>query len=122
MAQDWKHRILYVGHDLTLLKSLQDTLADCKVVRSPGGDARLFIESDIKYSLLLFDDELPEMSGVELAQLTRKLKHRKRTPMVILTKEKARGVVAGLFFEKSYDVDSIVETIRARLEESKTAD
>jgi DNA-binding response OmpR family regulator len=114
------HRILYVGYHLNLLQSLSRILEDCQVVRCPGGsNAHLLIESNIKYSLFLFDDELPDITGAELAQFTRKLKHRATTPIVILSKDKARGVVAGLFFEKSYNVGSIVETITARLQDSK---
>ena len=37
--------ILYVGADLALLASLKGALKDCRVVRSPGGVARLLIES-----------------------------------------------------------------------------
>jgi DNA-binding response OmpR family regulator len=115
------HRILYVGNDLTLFKSLSDALSDCQVVRCPGG--RLFytlIESNINYALLLFDDELPDITGVELAQLTRKIKHRATTPIVILSKDRTQGVAAGLLVEKSSDIGSIVETITARLQHSKT--
>jgi DNA-binding response OmpR family regulator len=116
-------RILYVGLDHTLLFFLRDVLKkiDTEIVRCPSGRCSFcLIESDIKYALLLFDDELPDMTGVELAQFARKLEHRKSTPIVILSKEKARGVVAGLFFEKPYDVGSIVETVTARLQDSKT--
>ena len=108
------HRILYVGRDHSLLDFLRDILrkTDDSIVRCPDGrDARLFIESDIKYSLLLFDDALTDTSGVELAQFARSLKHRTTTPIVILSVDKARGMVAGLFFEKPYDVGSIVETM-----------
>jgi DNA-binding response OmpR family regulator len=127
----WKYRILYVGRDLALTVFLKDALnpLDCYVVRCPRGtEARIFIESEmpyiggsaIKYSLFLFDEQLPDMTGIELAQLTRSIKHRAATPIVILTKEKARGMVAGLFFEKPFDVVSIVETIITRLRRSKT--
>ena len=117
------HHILYVGRDLALTAFLKDELKrlDCFVVRCPDGrGARLFIESDIKYSLLLFDDELPDMTGLALAHFTSERAHRMRTPIVILSTEKARGMVAGLFFEKPYDVGSILETITARLQVSKT--
>ncbi|MGB7922906.1 MAG: response regulator [Pyrinomonadaceae bacterium] len=116
-------RILYVGLDHTLLFFLRDVLKkiDTEIVRCPSGSCSFcLIKSDIKYALLLFDDELPDMSGVELAQFTRKLKHRAATPIVILSKEKARGMVAGLFFEKPYDVGSVVGTITAGLQDSKT--
>ena len=121
--QRYKYRILYVGRDLALTELLKDELRrlDCFVVRCPDGrGARLFIESDINYSLLLFDDELPDMTGLALAHFTSEQAHRTTTPVVILSKEKARGMVAGLFFEKPFDVGSIVETIIARLKDTKT--
>ena len=91
----WKHRVLYVGRDHTLLSFLQDALAhlDCYVVRSPSGRVSYcLIESEmpyiggsaIKYSLFLFDEQLPDMTGKELAQFTRSIWHRKCTPIVIV--------------------------------------
>jgi hypothetical protein len=73
------HRILYVGVDITLAGRLTDALPGYRVVRSPvGSPATLLIRSEIKYSLLLFDDEQAE----ELGSLARSLKHREHTPVV----------------------------------------
>jgi DNA-binding response OmpR family regulator len=108
------HRILYVGRDHTLLYFLRDTLkkTDDTIVRAPSGrESHCLIHSNINYSLLLFDDDLPDMTGLDLAQFTRKLKHRKTTPIIILSKDKARGLVAGLHFEKPYDFTLLVKTI-----------
>ena len=70
------HRILYVGGDIRLPRLLADAL-DYHVVRCPDvSTARLFIEGDTKYSLLLFD----EGQAKELEQLAWSLKHRERTP------------------------------------------
>ena len=121
--QRYTYQILYVGRDHALTAFLKDELKrlDCFVVRCPSGsESRSFIASDIDYSLLLFDDELPDMTGLALAHFTSEQAHRKTTPVVILSKDKARGMVAGLFFEKPYDVDSLVQTITARLQHSKT--
>lgn len=116
-----QHRILYVGNDLALFHSLSDALSDCQIVRCPSGCLfYILIESKIEYALLLFDEDLPDITGVELAQLARKLKHRATTPILILSKDRTRGVVAGLLVVKSCDVGSIVETIAAMLQRSKT--
>ena len=123
-SPNYKYRLLYVGRDLALTAFLKDALMrlDCFVVRCPRGtEARSFIASDINYSLLLFDDELSDMTGLALAHFTSEQAHRKTTPVVILSGEKARGMVAGLYFEKPYDVDSLVQTITARLQVSKTS-
>jgi DNA-binding response OmpR family regulator len=76
-----------------------DALKDCEVVRCPSNSylARLFIGSEINYSLLLFDDKLRDTTGAELEQFTRSQKHRERTPVIIL--------------KKSDDLDSLVKAI-----------
>ena len=81
------HRVLYVGADLALLASLKGALKDCRVVRSPGGVARTLIESQINYSLLIFDGEL-----TWLADFARSLPHREHTPVFILPADKADAV------------------------------
>ena len=101
----YTYRILYVGRDHALLEFLQDALSrlDCFVVRCPrGSEARSFI-AGIDYSLLLFDDELPDISGSELEKLARQFPHREHTPIIII--------------KRSDDFDSLIETIKKRLGE-----
>jgi DNA-binding response OmpR family regulator len=96
----YKHRILYVGMNLALLNFLKDALKhlDCFIVRCPyGSPSHTLIKSDIKYSLLLLDDELPDTTGQELKDFARSLAHRKRTPIII--------------FKKSDDFNQLVKTI-----------
>jgi DNA-binding response OmpR family regulator len=91
------HRILYVGSDITLLLFLRDVLKkiDSEIVRCPGGsNARLLIESNITYSLLLFDEELLDTTGAKLKRFARKLPHRKETPILILERSDDRQRVA----------------------------
>ena len=53
-------------------------------MRAPDGSvARTFIKA-INYSLLLFDHVLPDMTGTELAELTRAMPHRERTKVILL--------------------------------------
>lgn len=94
------HRILYAGDAFALPARLRDGLTgfDCFVVYSPVGSARTLIQSDIKYSLLLFDDT---PAGVELESFARSLTHRAHTP-VMLVKE-------------SEGFDRLLDTIRRRL-------
>jgi len=80
IAEDGKtrHMILYVGADIMLPERLQGAL-ECHVIRARGGSpARLFIRSDIKYSLFIFDEEEAE----EWESLARSLKHRERVPVL----------------------------------------
>jgi glutaredoxin len=76
-------RILYSGADYVLSELLKDALKplDCFVVRSPVYTARTLVESDIKYTLLLFDDD---PAGAELERYARTLPHREHTPVIIV--------------------------------------
>jgi hypothetical protein len=93
-------RILYSGADYVLSELLKDALKglDGFVVRSPAPTARTLIESDIKYTLLLFDDD---PAGAELGRYARTLTHRERTPVVIV--------------KKSEGFDGLLDAIRRRL-------
>jgi DNA-binding response OmpR family regulator len=110
------HRILYVGRDIALLNFLSDALKDCQVVRSPGCLLCLsFIESKIKYSLLLLDEDLDDTTGPELAGLARELPHRAGTPILILSAGGAGRAGAGVFFEKPDNLKLIAKAINRLL-------
>ncbi|HEX8494337.1 MAG TPA: hypothetical protein VF658_15920 [Pyrinomonadaceae bacterium] len=80
------HRILYVGLDHALLRSLEKRLEDCWIVRAPAGCvARHFIER-LKHSLLVFDEVLMDTTARELARFTREVAHREQTPVIIVKK------------------------------------
>ena len=107
----YQHRILYVGDDLTLLKFLQDTLRTCRIVRAPGGSVVRTLIKGISYSLLLFEPEMTDTTGIELAQFARALPHRRRAPILMLSTDRD-GRVAGR------DAVKIVETIAHLLDTS----
>ena len=77
---------------MTLPGKLRDALKslDCFVVYSPVGIARTFIQSDIKYSLLLFDET---EAGAGLEAYTRTLSHRERTPVIRVKESEGLGVL-----------------------------
>jgi hypothetical protein len=80
------HRILYVGYNLALLAYPQDKLRDYRIVRGIGNSTvRGFIER-IHYSFLLFDEELPDTTGVELAEYACSLERQSCTPFIIIKK------------------------------------
>lgn len=79
------HRILYAGRDLSLPNRLKAALPDCHLIRSPdAATARLFLKSDIPYSAILIDAELPDSTGRELAHFAHTLEHRTRTPLHVI--------------------------------------
>lgn len=74
------------------------------------------IESQAQYDLLLLDDDLPGLSGVELATHARALRHRSHTPIIMLsaTERRSDARVAGvdIFLKKPEGMKSLVETIK----------
>ncbi len=82
-----KFRLLYLGNDLKLIAALRQALAEPVyqlVTCSDRESAVLFIKSEIRYDVLLVDFEWRKKDGVEIARLARKLRHRKRMPIVLL--------------------------------------
>lgn len=77
------------------------------------------IESGEPYDLILLDDDLPGLSGVELATRARALPHRSRTPIIMLsaTERRSDARVAGvdIFLKKPEGMASLVETIKQLL-------
>ena len=82
-----KFRILYLGNDLKLIAALRQTLDEAVyqlVTCSDRESAVLFLKSDISYEVLLIDFEWRKKDGLEIARLARRLRHRKRMPIVLL--------------------------------------
>ena len=110
--------ILYAEANTVLMLNVTEMLEDegwrvdaC----SDGTTAREKILSDAKYDLLLLESELPQVSGLELVALARRLAHRRDTPVIILSTtemgRRARGVGANLFLKKTENIYAIVEYI-----------
>ena len=80
-------RLLYLGNDLKLIATLRQVLTEPAyrlVTCSDRESAVLFLKSDIPYEVLLIDLEWRGKNGLEVARLARKLRHRKRMPIVLL--------------------------------------
>jgi len=78
---------LYLGNDLKLIAALRQVLPEPVyrlVTCSDREVAVLFLKSDIPYEVLLIDLEWRGKNGLEVARLARKLRHRKRMPIVLL--------------------------------------
>jgi CheY-like chemotaxis protein len=83
-----------------------------------GFAAWLLIKSEAHYDLILLDNELPNMIGLELTRRARDLEHRRETPIVMISASEcardARLAGANEYLRKPQDIGKIVETI-ARL-------
>lgn len=83
-----------------------------------GASALEKLESGERFDVLIFDNRLPDTTGIELIRQTRKLAHRQQTPIIMLSGDEvepeARRVGASVFLRKPGDLASIPETV-ARL-------
>ena len=79
-----------------------------------GSLALRVIESEAHFDLLLLDNELPNVSGLELIREARGLAHRRETPIIMISASEcareARLAGADEFLRKPQDVGKIVET------------
>jgi len=88
----------------------------CRVELCIDGDSALRkLTSDERYDLLLVDNELPGLSGLDLVKRVRKMTHRRRTPIIMLSGNDCEtdawraGVDA--FLKKPEQVNEIPSTI-----------
>jgi CheY-like chemotaxis protein len=110
--------ILHVEDNRHVAEVLKETLeAEGWKVEScaDGATAMKKLTGDARYDLLLFDQNLPGVSGLELVRAARKLPHRRRTPVVMLSASdcEAEAWRAGVdaFLHKSGDILSITAMI-----------
>ena len=89
-----------------------------------GGAAALEkLESGERYDVLIFDNKLPDTTGIELIKHTRTLAHRQQTPIIMLSGDEieveARRAGANTFLRKPGDVASLPETVARLLAHKK---
>jgi CheY-like chemotaxis protein/tetratricopeptide (TPR) repeat protein len=84
-------------------------------VCADGNEALRKIEGEERYDLLLFDNDLPGMSGLELVRRSRRLNHRRGTPVIMLSAvncaREALRAGANVFLRKPDDVLKLAATI-----------
>lgn len=82
---------------------------------SDGNAALEKICGPAHYDVLLLDYDLPGVNGLELVSRARKVVHRARTPIVVLSATPiglaARRAGADVFLQKPQDVTALVETV-----------
>jgi len=113
--------ILLVEDNQVIAQALEDTLEaqGWRVTRcGDGAVAMLRLAGKDTYSLLLCDNHLPSLSGIELVRYARTLPQYKQTPIIMFSasecSREARLAGANEFLRKPQDVGEVVETI-ARL-------
>ncbi|MDQ1611416.1 MAG: two-component system, chemotaxis family, chemotaxis protein CheY [Pyrinomonadaceae bacterium] len=80
-----------------------------------GSQALGLIHSGTRYDLLLLDNELPNVGGLELTRTARGLDHRKQTPIIMISASEcgraARRAGADAFIRKPEGIGQMVEII-----------
>jgi CheY-like chemotaxis protein len=79
------------------------------------------IESDNNYDLLVLDNSLPAVSGLELVRRARSLPHRQFTPIIMLSAsdvaQSASRAGVNAFLKKPDEIDALIETVRSLIGE-----
>jgi DNA-binding response OmpR family regulator len=88
-----------------------------------GDSALRKLTGDDHYDAMIIDNSLPGLSGLELVQRARKITHRRRTPIIMLSgddieKEAWRAGVDE-FLRKPQDIDRVCSTVERLLAERK---
>ena len=120
--------ILYVeDHDL-VARSVGDIMAaeNWQVdLCSDSDTALLKLTGNDRYDVLIFDNSLRGISGLELVARARKITHRRRTPIIVLSAEDceqdAWRAGANAFLRKTQAMDQLATTIRRLVRDSKSA-
>jgi DNA-binding response OmpR family regulator len=88
-----------------------------------GATALERLQSDARYDVLIFDNELPDTEGVELIRKARRLAHRHQTPIIVLSEDdvemQARRAGANAFLQKPAGIPLVSETITRLLTRRK---
>jgi CheY-like chemotaxis protein len=115
-------RVLHVEDDRAVSGAVRDTLTYegyAVTVYSTGTEALRRISSDEKYDLIIVDNELPGIGGLDLIRRARLMRHRRRTPIIMLsagdveTEAWRAGVDA--FLQKPDGMRKLVGTIKRLL-------
>jgi CheY-like chemotaxis protein/tetratricopeptide (TPR) repeat protein len=114
--------ILHVEDEKIVSGTVRDTLSYegyAVTVCATGTEGLRRMSSDEKYDLIILDNELPGVSGLELVRRARQMRHRRRTPIIMLSASDVErdawraGVDA--FLEKPEGMRKLVATIKRLL-------
>lgn len=111
-------RILHIEDDETIAAIAREMFEakGWQVQTCNDGNAAIeHISSEVHYDFFLVDYDLPGINGVELVQRARKLDHRSRIPVAVLSatpvEAEAREAGADVFLRKPQDIVLLAETI-----------
>jgi len=119
-------RILHIEDDQTIAAVAKEMFEEqgWQVHTCDDGNAAIeHISGRVHYDFLLFDYDLPGINGLELVRRARKLVHRSRTPIGVLSatpiEAEAKQAGADVFLRKPQDIGSLAERIDRLLRERR---
>ncbi|HLL70114.1 MAG TPA: response regulator [Pyrinomonadaceae bacterium] len=114
--------ILYVENNLMLMQLVRDMLdlAGWNVQHLRNApSARVLLRGEQPYDLLLVDNELQHMTGIELVRCAREFAHRKGLQILLFSiedyEEEAKRAGANAFLRKPHDLYLMLDTVRRLL-------
>ncbi len=114
--------ILYVEDNRLLLQTVKDVLEMAGWHVEPCSDVGIalgLIEIRKHYNLLLFDNELHGLTGLDLVRRARQLPHLQHTPIILISlkdcAEEAHLAGATAFLRKPNNLVDLLDTIRRLL-------
>ncbi|HST52941.1 MAG TPA: response regulator [Pyrinomonadaceae bacterium] len=115
--------IFYVEQNQMLLQTVRDVLEFAGWYVKPcssDGHAVAYVESKEHFDLLLFDHDFRGLSGLALTERARRLRHRRKTPIILISLEEigdeAMRAGADAFLRKPNNLITLVDTIRRLLD------
>jgi DNA-binding NtrC family response regulator len=110
--------VLHVEDSKIIADTVRDTLEleGLSVVTCVDGAAALrMLEGKEHFDLLLFDNELPHVNGIELILRARQLSHRRRTPVIMFSagevEAEAWRAGANAFLKKPDDIGRLTKMV-----------
>lgn len=120
-------RILHVEDNRTVAEAVQETLEArgwAVETCADGAGAMRLLAGGARFDLLIFDNELPGLSGLELIMWARRLPHCRRVSIIMLSasdvEAEARRAGADAYLRKPQDIGRLIETVTGLLGEDCT--
>jgi two-component system chemotaxis response regulator CheY len=117
--------ILHVEDNRAVAMAVRDTFKAegwKTITCADGAIALKLLEGKDHYDLLLVDNDLPNVNGLELVRRARSLSHRKDKPIVMLSASdvmQAWRVGLNAFLRKPEDIKNLVETVNRLVSQGK---
>lgn len=115
--------ILYVEENQMLLQTVRNVLEFAGWYVKPcsgAGYAVAYVEMQEPFDVLLIDHDFHGFSGLALTERARRQKHRKDTPIILISLEdiadEAKSAGADAFLRKPNNLIELVDTIRRLLD------